>query len=312
MRNFADALVRKIDEVNNPTVIGLDPKLDYIPEHIKHYAEQLFPEEPTKATAKAIWLFNKEIIDHTYDIVPALKLQFAYYEMYGVDAIKTMLLTARYAQRKGMLVIADAKRNDIGSTATAYAEGIIGKTDILLGETMEMSGFDATTVNCYLGIDGVKPFIDVAERDGKGIFCLVRTSNPSAGDFQDLEIGDGRKLYEAVADKVSEWGEPLIGEEGFSSVGAVIGATWPEQAVDLRKRMPNAFMLIPGYGADEAVASFTAYGKGGIVNASRSIMNAWQKRADFFKAEDFGKAARFEAEDMKEKLNAALMNRKYV
>ena len=311
MRNFADALVRKIDEVNNPTVIGLDPKLDYIPEHIKHYAEQLFPEEPTKATAKAIWLFNKEIIDHTYDIVPALKLQFAYYEMYGVDAIKTMLLTARYAQRKGMLVIADAKRNDIGSTATAYAEGIIGKTDILLGETMEMSGFDATTVNCYLGIDGVKPFIDVAERDGKGIFCLVRTSNPSAGDFQDLEIGDGRKLYEAVADKVSEWGEPLIGEEGFSSVGAVIGATWPEQAVDLRKRMPNAFMLIPGYGAqgagaDEAVASFTAYGKGGIVNASRSIMNA------FFKAEDFGKAARFEAEDMKEKLNAALMNRKYV
>ena len=317
MRNFADALVRKIDEVNNPTVIGLDPKLDYIPEHIKHYAEQLFPEEATKATAKAIWLFNEEIIDHTYDIVPALKLQFAYYEMYGVDAIKTMLLTARYAQRKGMLVIADAKRNDIGSTATAYAEGIIGKTDILLGETMEMSGFDATTVNCYLGIDGVKPFIDVAERDGKGIFCLVRTSNPSAGDFQDLEIGDGRKLYEAVADKVSEWGEPLIGEEGFSSVGAVIGATWPEQAVDLRKRMPNAFMLIPGYGAqgagaDEAVASFTAYGKGGIVNASRSIMNAWQKRADFFKAEDFGKAARFEAEDMKEKLNAALMNRKYV
>lgn len=317
MKNFADSLVRKIDEVNNPTVIGLDPKLDYIPDHIKHYAEQLFPEEATKATAKAIWLFNKEIIDHTYDIVPALKLQFAYYEMYGVDAIKTMLLTARYAQRKGMLVIADAKRNDIGSTATAYAEGIIGKTDILLGETMEMSGFDASTVNCYLGIDGVKPFIDVAARDGKGIFCLVRTSNPSAGDFQDLEIADGRKLYEAVADKVAEWGESLIGEEGFSSVGAVIGATWPEQAVDLRKRMPNAFMLIPGYGAqgagaDEAVASFTAYGKGGIVNASRSIMTAWQKRKDFFKPEDFGKAARFEAEDMKEKLNAALMNRKYV
>ena len=317
MRNFADSLVTRIDELENPTVVGLDTKLDYIPQHIKDYAETLFPEEPTKATAKAIWLFNKEIIDQTCDIVPAVKLQYAYYEMYGYDAIKTMLLTARYAQRKGMLVIADAKRNDIGSTATAYAEGIIGKTDILLGETMEMSGFDATTVNCYLGIDGVKPFIDVAERDGKGSFCLVRTSNPSAGDFQDLEIGDGRKLYEAVADKVSEWGEPLIGEEGFSSVGAVIGATWPEQAVDLRKRMPNAFMLIPGYGAqgagaDEAVASFTAYGKGGIVNASRSIMNAWQKRADFFKAEDFGKAARFEAEDMKEKLNAALMNRKYV
>ena len=216
-----------------------------------------------------------------------------------------------------MLVIGDCKRNDIGSTATAYAEAVIGKTDILLGETMDMSGLDACTVNCYLGIDGVKPFIDVAKRDGKGIFCLVKTSNPSAGDFQDLELASGGKLYEAVASKVAEWGEELIGEEGFSSVGAVIGATYPEQAVGLRKIMPYAFMLIPGYGAqgagaDDAVASFTAYGKGGIVNASRSIMTAWQTKSDFFKPEDFGKAARFEAEDMKEKLNAALRNRKYV
>lgn len=317
MRNFADCLVRRIDELENPTVVGLDTKLDYIPQHIKEYAETLFPEEPTKATAKAIWLFNKEIIDMTFDIVPALKLQYAYYEMYGCDAIKTMLLTARYAQKKGMLVIGDCKRNDIGSTATAYAEAVIGKTDILLGESLEMSGLDACTVNCYLGIDGVKPFIDVAARDGKGIFCLVKTSNPSAGDFQDLELADGHKLYEAVAAKVSEWGDDLIGEEGFSSVGAVIGATYPEQAVGLRKEMPNAFILVPGYGAqgagaDEAVASFTNFGKGGIVNASRSIMTAWQKRSDFFKPEDFGKAARFEAEDMKEKLNAALRVRKYV
>ena len=317
MRNFADSLVRRIDELENPTVVGLDTKLDYIPQHIKEYAESLFPEEPTKATAKAIWLFNKEIIDQTFDIVPAVKLQYAYYEMYGYDAIKTMLLTARYAQKKGMLVIGDCKRNDIGSTATAYAEAIIGKTDILLGDTMEMSGLDACTVNCYLGIDCVKPFIEVAKRDGKGIFCLVKTSNPSAGDFQDLDLADGRKLYEAVASKVAEWGEDLIGEEGFSSVGAVIGATYPEQAVGLRKVMPNAFILIPGYGAqgagaDEAVASFTAYGKGGIVNASRSIMNAWQARSDLFRPEDFGKAARFEAEDMKEKLNVALKNRKFV
>ena len=317
MKNFADALVRKIAETNNPSVIGLDPKLDYIPDHIKNHAEQIFPEEAAKATAKAIWLFNKEIIDQTCDIVPAVKLQYAYYEMYGFEAIKTMLLTARYAQKKGMLVIADCKRNDIGSTATAYAEAILGNTDLLLGDNMEMSGFDACTVNCYLGIDGVKPFIDVAKRDGKGIFCLVKTSNPSAGDFQDLELSTGGKLYESVAAKVSEWGEELIGEEGFSSVGAVIGATYPEQAVGLRKIMPNAFMLIPGYGAqgagaDEAVASFTAYGKGGIVNASRSIMTAWKAKSDFFKPEDFGKAARFEAEDMKEKLNAALRNRKYV
>ena len=316
MKNFADCLVRKIAELDNPTVIGLDPKLDYIPEHIKTYAEQIFPDEAPKATARAIWLFNKEIIDKTCDIVPAVKLQYAYYEMYGVEALKTMLLTARYAQKKGMLVIGDCKRNDIGSTATAYAEGILGSTDILLGENVEMSGFDACTVNCYLGIDGVKPFIDVAQRDGKGIFCLVRTSNPSAGDFQDLELADGRHLYDAVAEKVSQWGEEVIGEEGFSSVGAVVGATWPEQAVQLRKAMPKTFMLVPGYGAqgagaDAAVAGFTADGKGGIVNSSRAIMTAWKKCQDM-KPEDFGLAARNEALDMKTKLNEALKNRKFV
>ena len=316
MRNFADCLVKKIAELDNPTVIGLDPKLEYIPDHIKHYAEQLFPEEPTKATAKAIWIFNKEIIDQCCDIVPAVKLQFAYYEMYGVDALKTMLLTVRYAQKQGMLVIGDCKRNDIGSTATAYAEAILGKTDLLLNDKMEMSGFDACTVNAYLGIDGVKPFIDVAKVEGKGLFCLVRTSNPSAGDFQDLKLEDGRFLYEAVASKVSEWGEDLIGEEGFSSVGAVVGATWPEQAVALRKLMPKTFILVPGYGAqgagaDAAVAGFTADGKGGIVNSSRAIMTAWKKREDLA-PEQFGLAARDEALDMKEKLNAALKDRKYI
>ena len=316
MKNFADSLVRRIAELENPTVIGLDPKLEYIPEDIKAYSEQLFPEEPTKATAKALWIFNKEIIDQTCDIVPAIKLQYAYYEMYGVDALKTMLLTARYAQKQGMLVIADCKRNDIGSTATAYAEGILGKTELLLGETMEMSGFDACTVNAYLGIDGVQPFIDVAKREGKGLFCLVRTSNPSAGDFQDLELANGGKVYEAVAAKVDEWGKDLIGEEGFSSVGAVVGATWPEQAVALRKAMPNTFILVPGYGAqgagaDAAVAGFTADGKGGIVNSSRAIMTAWKKK-EAVDAWNFGVAAREEALDMKEKLNAALKNRKYI
>lgn len=316
MINFADYLVKKIEEMDNPTVIGLDPKLDYIPDSVKEYAEQLFPEEPTKATAKAIWIFNKEIIDQTCDLVPAIKLQYAYYEMYGVDALKTMLLTARYAQKRGMIVIGDCKRNDIGSTAEAYAEAVLGRTDLLLGETMEMSGFDACTVNAYLGVDGVKPFIDVAERDGKGIFCLVRTSNPSAGDFQDLELADGRQLFEAVASKVNEWGANLVGEEGFSSVGAVVGATWPEQAVALRKLMPNAFILVPGYGAqgagaDAAVASFTADGRGGIVNSSRAIMTAWKKREDL-DPEEFGIAARDEALDMKKKLNEALKNRKYI
>lgn len=316
MRNFSDELVRKIAVMENPTVLGLDPKLDYIPDFIKEYAEQIFPEEAAKATAKALWLFNKAIIDATCDIVPAVKVQYAYYEMYGIEALKTMLLTIRYAQKKGMLVISDAKRNDIGSTATAYAEGILGNTDLLLGENMPMTGSDAVTVNPYLGIDGVKPFIDVAKREGKGVFCLVRTSNPSAGDFQDLKLGDGRMVYEAVAAKVNEWGEELIGEEGFSSLGAVVGATWPEQAVQLRKAMPKAIILVPGYGAqgasaDDAVASFTADGKGSIVNASRSIMTAWKKNSDL-KPEEFATAARLEAEDMKNKLNAALKNRKYV
>ena len=170
MKNFSDELVRKIAEMENPTVLGLDPKLDYIPDFIKEHAEQIFPEEAAKATAKAIWLFNKAIIDATCDLIPAIKVQYAYYEMYGIESLKTMLLTIRYAQKKGMLVIADCKRNDIGSTATAYAEAVLGNTDILLGENMEMTGSDAVTVNPYLGIDGVKPFIDVAKRDGKGVF----------------------------------------------------------------------------------------------------------------------------------------------
>ena len=316
MRNFSDELVRNIARLDNPTVIGLDPKLDYIPEFIIEHAESLFPDEPEKAAAKAIWLFNKSLIDAVYDIIPAVKVQFAYYEMYGPQAIKTLSLTIRYAQSKGMLVIADAKRNDIGSTATAYAQSIIGETPILLGQKKEMYGADSVTVNAYLGIDGVKPFIDVAKETGRGLFCLVRTSNPSAGDFQDLTLEDGRKLYEAVADKVEEWGSELIGEEGFSSVGAVCGATWPEQAVALRARMPHAIILVPGYGAqgagaDEAVASFTVDGKGSIVNASRSLMCAWKKREDL-DPQDFAKATRDEALDMKNKLNAALQSRKYV
>ena len=316
MRNFSDELVRNIARLDNPTVIGLDPKLDYIPEFIIEHAESLFPDEPEKAAAKAIWLFNKSLIDAVYDIIPAVKVQFAYYEMYGPQAIKTLSLTIRYAQSKGMLVIADAKRNDIGSTATAYAQSIIGETPILLGQKKEMYGADSVTVNAYLGIDGVKPFIDVAKETGRGLFCLVRTSNPSAGDFQDLNLEDGRKVYEAVADKVEEWGSELIGEEGFSSVGAVCGATWPEQAVALRARMPHAIILVPGYGAqgagaDEAVASFTVDGKGSIVNASRSLMCAWKKREDL-DPQDFAKATRDEALDMKNKLNAALQSRKYV
>ena len=316
MRNFADDLVRKIAELDNPTVMGLDPKLDYIPQFLIDKAVAEYPDNAEKATAYAIWLFNKALIDAVCDIVPAIKPQFAYYELYGIEAIKVLNDTIKYAQSKGMLVIADCKRNDIGATSTAYAEGIIGSTEIIDKSSVSMTGCDCATVNGYLGIDGVKPFLDVCARDGKGIFILVRTSNPSAGDLQDLELKDGRKVYEAMAELVNSWGSDLIGEEGFSSVGAVVGATWPEQAVEARKLMPNNLILVPGYGAqgagpDAAVASFTKDGKGSIVNASRSLMCAWKKREDLA-PEDFAKATRDEAIDMRTKLNNALKDRKYV
>ncbi len=316
MRNFSDTLVRKIAELDNPTVLGLDPKLDYIPQFIKDHAESIFPDEPQKSTAKALWLFNKALIDATYDIVPAVKVQFAYYEMYGVEALKSLALTVRYAQKKGMVVIADAKRNDIGATSEAYAKSIIGATELLMDQRTQVYGADAVTVNAYLGIDGVKPFLTNCKEYGRGIFCLVKTSNPSSSDFQELELADGRKVFEAVADKVNEWGMDYIGEEGFSSVGAVVGATFPEEAVALRKRLPHAFILVPGYGAqgagaDEAVASFTEDGKGSIVNASRSLMCAWMKREEL-KPEDFAKATRAEAIEMRDALKAALINRKYI
>ncbi|MBR1797239.1 MAG: orotidine-5'-phosphate decarboxylase [Clostridiales bacterium] len=313
--NFADALTRKIRELNNPTVMGLDPRLEYIPEDIRARWAQTLDNDAELAAACAIYEFNTALIDAVCDIVPAIKPQFAYYEMYGVSGIDTLRKTIAYAKKKGMLVIADAKRNDIGSTATAYAEGIIGITE-LTDDQKRMFDADAVTVNGYLGIDGIKPFLDVCKRDGRGIFTLVHTSNPSAVDFQDMELKDGRKVYELMADNVNEWGKDLIGEEGFSSVGAVLGATVPEQAVAARKRMPNTFMLVPGYGAqgagpDAAVASFTKDGEGAIVNASRSLMCAWKKREDLDPYE-FAQATRDEALDMKAKLNAALQDRKYV
>ena len=316
MRNFADELVRRIAELDNPTVMGLDPKLEYIPQVLIDEAVREYPDDASKATAHAIWLFNKALIDAVYDIVPAIKPQLAYYELYGIEALKVRNKTIQDAQSKGMLVIADCKRNDIGATSTAYAEGILGSTEIINGTKVSMMNADCATVNGYLGIDGVKPFLDVCGRDGKGIFILVRTSNPSAGDLQDLELGDGRKVYEAMASLVNTWGEDLTGEEGFSSVGAVVGATWPEQAVEARKLMPHNLILVPGYGAqgagpDAAVASFTADGKGSIVNASRSLMCAWKKREDLDPS-DFAKATRDEAIDMRTKLNNALKDRKYV
>ena len=309
MKNFADRLTEQIERFGNPTVMGLDPLVEYIPDEILlHYGNQV--EDKSMATAMAIFEFNRMLIDATCDIIPAVKPQFAYYEMYGVHGMEALRRTISYAKEKGMLVIADAKRNDIGSTASAYANAIIGETALWDQSLAAMYDADAVTLNAYLGIDGIKPFIDVAKSRGKGIYILVRTSNPSAGDFQDLRIEDGYTLYEKVAQKVAVWGEDLVGESGYSSVGAVVGATWPEQALALRKIMPKSLILVPGYGAQggsaaAAAVNFDAKGKGAIVNASRSLMCAWKKRTDL-KPMDFQKATQEEALRMKTDLSDAI------
>ncbi len=289
--------------------MGLDPKLEFIPEEIVIRHARL-SSDPSVCAAEAIYEFNVKLIDAVCQVIPAIKPQFAYYEMYGIHGLETLYKTIDYAKSKGMLVIADAKRNDIGTTAEAYARAIIGKTTLSDNSVQAMTGADAVTVNAYLGIDGIKPFIDTARENAAGLFVLVRTSNPSAGDFQDLSMEDGMPLYEKVAEKVSEWGRDLIGECGYSSVGAVVGATWPEQAASLRKQMPHTMILVPGYGAqggdaDSAAVNFDANGRGAIVNASRSLMCAYKKRSDL-QPEDFQKAAYDEAIRMRDDLNRAI------
>ncbi len=309
MKNFADRLTERIEALSNPTVMGLDPKLEFIPEEIvkRHLS---LSSDPAIASAEAIYEFNTKLIDAVCQVIPAIKPQFAYYEMYGIHGLEALYKTISYAKSKGMLVIADAKRNDIGTTAEAYARAIIGKTTLSDNSVQAMTGADAVTVNAYLGIDGIKPFIDTARETRSGLFVLVRTSNPSAGDFQDLTMEDSKPLYEKVAEKVSEWGSDLIGECGYSSVGAVVGATWPEQAERLRKQMPHTMILVPGYGAqggdaDSAAVNFDDKGRGAIVNASRSLMCAYKKRSDL-KPEDFQKAAYDEAVRMRDDLNRAI------
>lgn len=298
-----DILIDKIKEMNNPTVAGLDPKLDYVPEDIKAAAFKEYGET-FKGAAEAIWEFNKILIDSLCDIVPAVKPQCAYYEMYGLEGLNCLKKTIDYAKEKGMYVILDAKRGDIGATSEAYAKAYLGKTQ--LGSNIEPA-FDADclTVNPYLGTDGVKPFADQCAENGKGIFVLVKTSNKSSGELQDLKA-DGKFIYEHMADLVNSWGENLIGKHGYSSVGAVVGATYPEQAEALRKRMPNTYFLVPGYGAQggkasDVAKSFNKDGLGAIVNASRSIMCAYQKNGG-----TLGDAARAEAIRMRDDILSAL------
>ncbi len=304
-------LVQKIKGTGAPIVAGLDPMLSYIPEPIlkKAFAEY---GETLEGAAEAIWQFNKEIIDNICDLIPAVKPQIAMYEQFGVEGLKAFQKTVNYCKEKDLVVIGDVKRGDIGSTSAAYATAHLGK--VTVGEK-RLSAFDEdfATVNPYLGSDGVKPFIEVCKKEKKGIFVLVKTSNPSSGEFQDRLI-DGRPLYEYVGEKVDEWGKECMGDS-YSYVGAVVGATYPEMGKILRKIMPKAYILVPGYGAQggkgaDLVHFFNEDGLGAIVNSSRGIIAAWQQeKYAKFGAEHFGEASRAAVLDMREDIAQALGNR---
>ena len=309
---FIDRLIEKIKTTNNPTVAGLDPKIEYVPDFIKSQKFDAFGVT-LKGVSEAILEFNRTIIDSIYDIVPAVKPQLAYYEMYGVEGMRAFDETVKYARDKGLLVIADGKRNDIGSTSEAYSHAYLGESRLNEHTATVAFHTDALTVNPYLGIDGIQPFLDDCKKHEKGIFVLVKTSNPSSGQLQDLLLQDNRTVYDAVADLVITWGKDLIGAHGYSSVGAVVGATWPVQAKELRQRMPFTYFLVPGYGAQGGTAqdiavNFNQDGLGAIVNASRSLMCAYQSERwkETFSPLQFGDACRMEAIRMRDDINAAI------
>ena len=301
-------LINKIQKTKAPIVVGLDPMLSYVPEHIQKKAFDEFGET-LEGAAEAIWQFNKEIVDKTYDLIPAVKPQIAMYEQFGIEGLKAYKKTVDYCKSKDLVVIGDIKRGDIGSTSAAYATGHLGKVQV---GSKTYAGFDEdfATVNPYLGSDGVKPFIDVCKQEKKGLFILVKTSNPSSGEFQDQLI-NGKPLYEMVGEKVAQWGEDHMGD-GYSYIGAVVGATYPEQGKILRKVMPKSFILVPGYGAQggkgkDLVHFFNEDGLGAIVNSSRGIIAAYKQEAYAkFGAENFGDASRAAVEAMIADIQGAL------
>lgn len=308
---FADRLMERCRRLDNPSVMGLDPNLSYLPPPLLKELRETGLTGP-ELVAEGFLRFNQALLESCADLIAAVKFQSACYEQYGHAGIAVLEKSLAAAKELGYLTIIDAKRNDIGSTAAAYARALIGSSPLpgVAGENSEQAVLDADalTVNAYLGSDGVKPFLDVCAARGKGCFLLVRTSNPSAAELQDLELADGRRLYEAVADLVAGWSEQLDAGAEWSSLGAVVGATWPEQAEALRQRMSRQIFLIPGYGAQgagarDATRSFVK-GEGGIINASRSLMLAWQKEENG--AAHFAEATRREALRMRDDLNQAL------
>ena len=299
-------LVEKIKKLNAPVVVGLDPMLNYVPEHVQKKAFDEFGET-LEGAGEAIWQFNKAIIDATCDLIPAVKPQIAMYEQFGIEGLKAFKKTVDYAKSKDIVVIGDIKRGDIGSTSSAYAVGHVGKVQVG-SKTYVPFDEDFVTVNPYLGTDGVKPFIDVCKEESKGIFVLVKTSNKSSGEFQDRLV-DGRPLYEIVGEYVAKWGEEHMGDS-YSYVGAVVGATYPEMGKVLRKIMPKTYILVPGYGAQGGKASdlkpyFNDDGLGAIVNSSRGIIAAYrQVKYAKFGAENFAEASRQAVIDMVEDITS--------
>ena len=295
-----DRLIENIIEKQNPTVAGLDPKLDYVPASVKDACFAQYGKT-LEGAAAALLAFNKAIIDQICDIVPAIKPQAAYYEMYGWQGVRALAETIAYAQEKGMFVITDGKRNDIGTTMEAYATAHLGTTDVA-GEAIDAFGADALTVNGYLGTDGIQPLVKICQEKDKGIFVLVKTSNPSSGELQDLKLTNGASVYEQMGRMCEQWGEALPGKYGYSGVGAVVGATYPEQLKEMREKAPHTFFLVPGYGAQgggaqDAKNAFDKNGLGAIINSSRGIMCAWKKQG--LTEDDFAAAARSEALRMK-------------
>ncbi len=297
-----DRLIEKIKQTDNPSVVGLDTNFDYLPDELRAGVADL------RGAAQAIAEFNRNVIDNICDIVPAVKVQIAYYEMYGVEGMKAFAETLAYASKKGMYVMTDAKRNDIGATAECYAKAYLGKT-FVNGASETAFDSDFLTVNGYLGSDGIVPFLKWMKERDKGIFVLVKTSNPSSGELQDMRLSDGKTVYEYMGQLVEEWGKNCRGKYGYSDVGAVVGATHPAQAEILRKQMPHTFFLIPGYGAQGGTARdlkvcFDADGMGGIVNSSRGILCAY--RQEKYNGKSYSEAARLASIDMKNDLNQAI------
>ena len=305
-----DKLIDKIKATGNPTVVGLDPNQAFIPSFIK---EEAFAKhgKTLKGMSKAILTFNKMIIDEIYDLVPAIKPQIAMYERYGIPGLKAYVKTIEYAKKRGLIIIGDIKRGDIASTGQAYSDGHIGRADVD-GIKYEAFKEDFITLNPYLGSDSITPFLEDCKEYEKGLFILAKTSNPNSGEIQDLLV-DGAPIYEKVGSLISKWGEELIGVNGFSEVGAVVGATHPEQAKRLRELMPHTFFLVPGYGAqggkaEDLAVCFNKDGLGAIVNSSRGIIAAYTKEPykNSFSEEQFAKASRQAVIDMKNDLRRCI------